>query len=96
MTTERGQDIAFAKRQIRERARLPSGPGRALEMKRDRNGESGGEGWGVVTLNDWDRPGRALGKGQTEMLQEERQMENDRCALDDVGENHKRGGRVRE
>lgn len=32
------------------------------------------------------------GKGQTEMLQEERQMENDRCELDNVGENHKGEG----
>lgn len=35
--------------------------------------------------------GESGGKGQTEMLQEERQMENDRCELDDVGENHKGG-----
>lgn len=32
-------------------------------------------------------------KGQTEMLQEERQMENDRCELEDVGERQEEGGR---
>lgn len=61
MTTERGQGIKFATGQIRETARLPSGMGRALEMKRD--GERGGGA--AFTLNDWDIAG---GKGQTEML----------------------------
>lgn len=36
--------------------------------------------------------GERMGKGQTEMLWEERQMENDRCELDGVGENRKRAG----
>lgn len=37
--TERAQDIKFTKGQIRETARLPSGPERALQMKRDREME---------------------------------------------------------
>lgn len=41
-----------------------------------------GEGF---TLNGWDRAERAGGEGQTEMLQEERQMEEDGCQLDGVG-----------
>lgn len=46
MTTERGQDIKFTKGQITETARLSSGPGRALEMKRDREKEKeGGAGF---------------------------------------------------
>lgn len=91
MATERGQDIKFVKGQIRKTARLPSGPGRALEMKGDR--EMGREEGGAFTLNDRDIAGREPGgNGQTETLQEERQMENDE--LDDVGENHKGGGRV--
>lgn len=78
MTTERAQDIKFTKGQIRETARLPPGPERALQMKRDREMEGEEEEEGrAFTLNDWDRAGR---EGQTEMLQEERQMENDRCA----------------
>ena len=38
--------------------------------------EEGEEEGRAFTLNDWDRAGR---EGQTEMLKEERQMENDRC-----------------
>lgn len=48
VTTERGQDIKFTTGPIRETARLPSGPGRALEMRRDREMEDE-EGGGFYT-----------------------------------------------
>lgn len=47
-------DKGIARKQITETFRLPSGPGKTLEMKRDREIErKEGE---VFTLNDQDRP----------------------------------------
>lgn len=66
-------------------------------MKRDREMEREGRGGeALYTKRLGQTRGERRGKGQTEMLREERQMENDRCELDDVGENHKGGGSVQE
>lgn len=59
-------------------------------MERFRNGGGGVVWWRgkSFTLNDWDRPGRALGgKGQKKMLQKEGEMENDGSVIYDVGVN---------
>lgn len=57
-------------------------------------------GGGAFTLNDWDRSRCvcvrvcvSVGQGgQTEMLLQQRQIVNDRCATDNMEGNHEGGG----
>lgn len=85
--------VGFTEGQIKRTA-TPLGAGASpRDEERCGNGRRGGGQ--AFTLNDWDRPGRNIacggegGKGQTKMLKEEREMENDACALDDMGANCK-------